>query len=80
MDREIVHQLKTDQDTSLLSPQEGWLRRQLKQHSLGLTSLERTIARTRLRLNWLKEGNTNTSYFLHHAKYRNNFIAKIKGC
>jgi hypothetical protein len=37
---------------------------------------------TRLRpwLNWLKEGDSNTSYFHHHARYRKhkNFIAKLK--
>jgi hypothetical protein len=42
--------------------------------------LERTIRRCRWRLNWLKEDDANTSYFQHHARYRNkkNFIAKIK--
>jgi exonuclease III len=78
--REIVHQLEIAQDSRLLSSQEGWPRRQLKQHILGLASLERTIARTRSRLNWLKEGDTNTAYFQHHARYRKkkNFMAKLK--
>jgi hypothetical protein len=42
--------------------------------------LERTIRRCRWRLNWLNEDDANTSYFQHHARYRNkkNFIAKIK--
>jgi hypothetical protein len=56
------------------------VRRQLKQHILGLASLERTIARTRSKLNWLKEGDANTAYFQHHARYikKKNFIAKLK--
>jgi hypothetical protein len=49
--REIVHQLEIAQDSRLLSPQESWLWRRLKQHTLGLASLERSIARTRSRLN-----------------------------
>lgn len=38
------------------------------------------MARMRSRLNWLKEGDANTSYFQQHARYRKkrNFIAKIK--
>lgn len=38
------------------------------------------MARMRSRLNWLKEGDANTSYFQHHARYRKkkNFIAKVK--
>jgi hypothetical protein len=38
------------------------------------------MARLRSRLNWLKEGDANMSYFHHHARYRKhkNFIAKLK--
>jgi hypothetical protein len=38
------------------------------------------MARLQSQLNWLKEGDTNTSYFHHHARYRKhkNFIAKLK--
>ncbi|KAF0910609.1 hypothetical protein E2562_003041 [Oryza meyeriana var. granulata] len=37
------------------------------------------MAQLRSRLNWLKEGDANTSYFQHHARYRKrkNFMAKI---
>jgi hypothetical protein len=38
------------------------------------------MAKTRSRLNWLKEGVANTSYFHLHAKYRKrkNYMAKVK--
>jgi exonuclease III len=58
--KEVLHQLEIAQDSRMLSPPENWLRCQLKKHAIGLTSLERTMARLRSRLNWLKEGDTNT--------------------
>jgi hypothetical protein len=78
--REIIHQLESAQDSRLLSSLEIWLRRQLKHHILGLSSLERTRARLRSGLRWLKEGDANTAYFQHHARYRKkkNFIASLK--
>jgi hypothetical protein len=78
--KEILHQLEIAQDSRVLSPEEDWLRCQLKKHALGLVSLERTMARLRSRLNWLKEGDANTSHFHHHVRYkkRKNFIAKVK--
>jgi hypothetical protein len=38
------------------------------------------MARLRSHLNWLKEGDANTTYFQHHARYRKckNFMAKIR--
>jgi len=44
--REVLHQLEIAQDARLLSRQEKWLRDQLKKHSLALSSLQRTIARS----------------------------------
>jgi hypothetical protein len=64
----------------VLSPKENWLQCQLKKHALGLTSLERTMGHLRSWLNWLKEGDANTSYFYHRVRYKKckNFIAKLK--
>lgn len=53
-----------------LNTQEAWLRRQLKQHTLALTSMQRTIARLRSRIQWLGEGDATTEYFFPHARYR----------
>ncbi|KAJ1283661.1 hypothetical protein BS78_03G145500 [Paspalum vaginatum] len=80
MAKEILHRLEIARDTRGLSPGEEWLRRKLKHHSLGLASLERTIAKQRSRLLYLREGDANTSFFHKQARYRKkkNFIAKFQ--
>jgi hypothetical protein len=79
MAKEILHRLEIARDSRSLSPQEEWLRQRLKHHSLALVSIERTIARLRSRLLWMKEGDANTDYFHQQAKYRKkNFIGKIQ--
>jgi hypothetical protein len=44
-----------------------------------LSSLKRTIARSRLRISWLREGDTNTIFFHIQARHqkRKNFIARL---
>ena len=78
--KEIIHQLEIASDSKALSSMEEWFRCKLKCHALGLASLEHTMARMRSRLGWIKEGDTNTSYFQQHARYckRKNFIAKVQ--
>lgn len=68
------------QDHQLLSDDEDWLRRELKRHCLVLASLERTIARLRSRVRYLKDGDANTSFFHKQASFRKheNFISKLK--
>ena len=63
-----------------MSEAETVLRKQLKLKCLGLASLEWTIARTRLRLVWLKEGDANTSFFHINASCRRkkNCIRRLK--
>ena len=46
-----------------LSQGEEWMRRKLKLHSLGLSSLECTIAHLCSRVLYLCEGDANTSFF-----------------
>jgi hypothetical protein len=76
--KEIIHRLEMARDSRVLSFNEEWLRCRLKQHLWGLSSMKRTMARLRSELNWMKEGDANTSYFHHHARYRKkkNFIRK----
>jgi hypothetical protein len=63
-----------------LTPREIWLRRMLKQSVLGLASLERTMARQRSRIRWLKEGDANTALFHAIANGRRvkNHIAAVR--
>jgi hypothetical protein len=77
--REILHQLEIAQDGRTLSQDEKVLKGMLKKKSLLLASLKRTIAKLRSRINWLKEGDANTSFFQLHARHRKrkNFIGKI---
>jgi len=51
----------------------------LKKHSLALSSMQRTIARVRSRINWLKDGDANTTLFHAHVRHRKrkNFISQI---
>jgi hypothetical protein len=42
--RHILYHLELAQDYRALSPEENWLRKELKGHCLVLASLERTIA------------------------------------
>lgn len=76
MAKEILHRLEIAPDHRDLSIAEEWLRRKLKLHCLGLASLERTVARLRSRIRYLREGDANTSFFHQHRK-RKNFIAKF---
>lgn len=74
-----MHQLEIAQDNRILSYQETWLKNNLKKHILALSSLQRTIARSRSRIGWLAEGDANTALFHLHARYRKrkNFISKL---
>jgi len=63
MAKEILHRLEIERDSRELTGNEEWLRKKLKLHCLGLASLERTIARLRSRILYLKEGDANTSFF-----------------
>ncbi|WVZ91346.1 LOW QUALITY PROTEIN: hypothetical protein U9M48_037534 [Paspalum notatum var. saurae] len=79
LSREILHQFEIAQDMRSLSDREIWLRNHLKKHLLALSSLKRTIARSRSRISWLKEGDANTALFHAHARYRKqrNFIGSL---
>jgi len=68
--REILHHLEIAQDHRQLNRAENWLRWTLKKHCLVLASLERTIARLRSRIRFLKDGDANTALFHGQAGFR----------
>ena len=72
-----MHQLEIAQDSRGLSRLELWLKNKLKPYCLALSSLQRTIARSRSRISWLKDGDANTVLFHAHARKRKNFIAEL---
>jgi hypothetical protein len=68
------------QERHQLTPEERWLRNQMKVTVLGLSSLERTIARQSSRLRWLKEGDANSKLFhaIANGRRSKNFILAVK--
>lgn len=80
MAKEILHRLEIERDSRDLTEEEEWLCKKLKLHCLGLASLERTIARLRSRILYLKEGDANTAFFHQQARFRKkkNFIPKLQ--
>jgi hypothetical protein len=75
----LLHQLEIAQDSHGLSLAELWFLLSLKKHSLALSSLQRTIARLRSRIGWLREGDANTKLFHMHSRFRKkkNFVPKL---
>jgi hypothetical protein len=75
-----MHRLETAQDNRVLSEDELWLLGKLKQHYSVYASMERTIARLRSRIKYLKEGDANTKFFHMQARFRKkrNFISKLE--
>jgi mannosylglycoprotein endo-beta-mannosidase len=76
----IIHHFDVAQETRALSPEEWWLRKTLKHAILALSSLERTMARQRSRLRWLKDGDANTKLFhaVANGRHTKNFIPAIR--
>jgi hypothetical protein len=61
--KEVTHHLEIAWDRRLLAQHEEALRHQLKLKSLGLLSLQRTMARQEARLLCLSEGDAPTHFF-----------------
>jgi hypothetical protein len=75
-----VLQLEIARDYRQLTTLEVWFLGTLKKHSLFLSSLIRSVARTRSRVSWLRSGDANTELFHSWSGYRKrkNYIAKLK--
>ncbi|WVZ77498.1 hypothetical protein U9M48_025357 [Paspalum notatum var. saurae] len=78
--REIILKLDRAQDFRALSAEESEFRASLKHLCLGLSSLERTMARQRARVRHIAEGDANTRYFhiLARGKKKRIFIPQLK--
>ena len=63
MARVVISELDVAQESRDLSPVELSLRADLKAMTLGLASLQRTIARQKSRCRFLSEGDANTRFF-----------------
>lgn len=68
--RELTAHLDAAQDHRLLAPPEVWLLRELKRAYLGFASVERSIAHLPARFSWLREGDTNSTFFKIHSVHR----------
>ena len=68
MARELVLRLDSAQERRQLSDEELGLRKRMKMRCLGLSSLERTMARQRSRIRQLSDGDANTAYFHNNCK------------
>jgi len=79
MARELVLRLDGAQERRQLSEEELRLRKRMKMRCLGLSSLERTMARQRSRVRQLREGDANTAYFhlIARGRKRKSFIPAL---
>jgi hypothetical protein len=78
--KEIVLCLEMACDRRVLSSHEELLRQEFKLKSLGLSSLQRTIARQESCLLWLSEGDAPMKFFHVHAnaRWRKKFIRLLE--
>ena len=70
MARVVIFEFDTAQESRDLSPVELSLRADLKAMTLGLASLQRTIARQKSRCRFLSKGDANTRFFHLQACHR----------
>jgi hypothetical protein len=76
----LILRFDVSQESRTLSHAKAWLRKVLKHVVLGLSSLERTIARQRSRIRWLREGDANTKLFhtVANGRRTKNYIDAVR--
>jgi hypothetical protein len=74
--REMVDQLERAQESRQLTLEEGGLIKHLKSRIFGLAAIEKSQARQKSRITWLRKGDANTKKFQVMANIRKqwNFI------
>jgi hypothetical protein len=70
MAKDVLLQLEATHDTRSLEVHEESLRQWVKLKTLGLSSLQHSMARQESRLLWLHEGDASTKFFHAHANIR----------
>jgi hypothetical protein len=74
--REVIEQLQGAQESKQLAMGEILLIQTLKSKLLGLAAIEKSRARQKSRITWLKKGDANIRYFqlMANIRKKNNFI------
>jgi hypothetical protein len=77
----LIHQLEVAQEGRSLSVREQNLVSTLKLRLLGLAAVEKSRAKQKSRITWLKKGDTNTKYFhlMANIRKQRNFIHALQG-
>jgi hypothetical protein len=77
--REVILQLEKVQEFRQLSPGECSLIRLLKSRILGLATIQKSRARQKFRLTWIRLGDANTKYFhlMANARKKRNYTHSL---
>jgi hypothetical protein len=80
LDKEVIHKFEVARDMHQLQPHEEELCLSLKAKSLGLASLQHSVAHQESRLLWLSEGDALTKFLHIHANThrRKKFVRCIE--
>jgi hypothetical protein len=80
LSKEVLHKLEVVRDLRTLSSHEETLRQFVKLKMLGLSSLQRNLAKQESRLLWPREGNAATIFFHEraNARCRKNHIRSLE--
>lgn len=77
--REVISQLDRAQEDRQLSDDELQLKKLLKARVLGLAAIEKSRAKQKSRLTWIRKGDANTKFFHIMANVRQkNYIHMLE--
>jgi hypothetical protein len=78
--REVIDNLEKAQESRQLTETERNLIKVLKVRLLGMAAIEKSRARQRSRITWLKKGDTNTKFFhiMANVRKRKNYIHTLQ--